>query len=703
MFTKEAFEIEIGGKTITAEFNNMVENANASVLMGLGDTRVLVTAVMDKKAGDGSWFPLVVDYEEKFYAVGKILGSRYMRREGKPSDTAVLGARMTDRTIRPLFDERIRNSIQIVVTVLSMGEDNPNILSIVGASLALAVSDIPWAGPVGAVRVGKKKGSDELVVNPSYEFRNSDDVEIETLACGRDGMINMIEMAGKEAPDEVAMNTLVRASEEIEKIVSWQEEIQKKIGKEKTVLELKDIPTSVKELFENNFRDRLDEYIFSGPGKSKHEELLEEWLVFFKETYPDGDKDLAYKYFEKEVDKRIHDTAIDEGKRADGRSLNEVRELFAQAGGVSPVAHGSGLFYRGGTHILSILTLGGPGESQVLDEIEGGSERHFMHHYNFPPFSTGETGRVGGFNRRQLGHGKLAEKALEPVIPSREIFPYTIRVVSEALSSNGSTSQGSICASTLALMDAGVPITRPVAGIAVGLMYRSESEYAVLTDIQGPEDHHGDMDFKVAGTRLGVTAVQMDVKVGGISLPILAEAFVRGSDAREHILDVIEKEISAPRAELKDNAPHIQMITIKPSQIGMVIGGGGKVINETRELTGTDIDIEDDGRVFITGTKDGVAKAVKIIQAQTKEYAIGEQVEGVVVKVVDFGAFVKLDESNEGLLHVSEIAPFRIEKTEDVLKVGDRLPLVVKQIEQGRLKLSLKDVAPNFIKKPESK
>jgi len=696
----KTYSIDIGGKTLTAEFNDLVENADASVMMSYGDTRVLITAIMDTKAGDMPFFPLVVDYEEKFYAAGQILGSRFVRREGKPSDAAVLSARMVDRTIRPLFDQRIRQSTQVVVTVLSLGEDDPDVLAILGASLALGVSDIPWNGPIGVARIGKKTEHEEHTVNPTYEYRAGDDVEIDTLACGRDGLINMIEMSGNQASETTAHQTLEHAHTTINELVAWQETIITERGSAKRTVELPETSENIKHAFEDTFRSRLDEYVFSGPGKSKHEELLAEWIEYVKEHYPEENAELAEAYFEEHVDTRIHDAAIDEKQRADGRALNEVRDLYAQAGGISPVAHGSGVFYRGGTHILTVLTLGGPGDAQVIDEIETQQARRFMHHYNFPPFSVGETGRVGGFNRRQIGHGKLAEKALEPVLPSRETFPYTIRVVSEALSSNGSTSQGSICASTLALMDGGVPITAPVAGIAIGLAYRNESEYALLTDIQGPEDHHGDMDFKVAGTRKGITAVQMDVKVAGIPINILKEAFADAKKAREHILDVMEAEIATPRTELADNAPHIRTLIIKPEQIGLVIGGGGKTINDIKEKTGAHIDIEDDGTVFVTGSKQGVEQAISIIESITKEYAIGERIEGEVIKTVDFGAFVRLDPFNEGLLHISEIAPERVEKTEDYLSVGDRVPLTITNIdEKGRLKLSLKDADPKYFKK----
>ncbi|MDO8590656.1 MAG: polyribonucleotide nucleotidyltransferase, partial [bacterium] len=407
-------------------------------------------------------------------------------------------------------------------------------------------------------------------------------------------------------------------------------------------------------------------------------------------------------YFEEKINEIIHTEAIENNRRPDNRKMDELRPLFAQAGGISPILHGSGIFYRGGTHILSALTLGGPGDSQVIDGMELQTKKRFMHHYNFPPFSSGETGRIGSTNRRMIGHGALAEKALLPVLPPKEIFPYTIRIVSEAFASNGSTSMGSVCGGTLALMDGGVPISAPVAGIASGLMMESPKKYKVLTDIQGPEDHHGDMDFKVAGTKKGVTAVQMDVKVSGIPILILEEAFEKAKQARLKILEVMNKALSEPRKDISPNAPKILTLKINPSQIGLVIGTGGKTINEIRDKTGVDgIDIEDDGTVFITGKNGTAETAKKIIEEMTHEYKPGERFIGTVVKIAEFGAFVSLNANTDGLVHVSEIAPFRIDRVESYLKVGDKVPVIVKEIdaERGRIKLSIKDADPNFIKR----
>jgi polyribonucleotide nucleotidyltransferase len=435
--------------------------------------------------------------------------------------------------------------------------------------------------------------------------------------------------------------------------------------------------------------------------------LEDEWFEYLKENMPEADQKIAKKLFHEAINEFIHKISIEDNKRIDGRGFDDLRNLFAKAGGVSPVLHGSGIFYRGGTHILSALTLGAPGDSQVIDGMESHTDKRFMHHYNFPPFSVGEVGRVGGMNRRMIGHGALAEKALLPMIPDKNSFPYTIRIVSEALASNGSTSMGSVCASTLALMDAGVPIKKPVGGIASGLMMTpfdsaqgQNFKYKILTDIQGPEDEHGDMDFKVAGTKDGVTAVQMDVKVNGIPLPILKEAFEKAKAARMKILGVIEAEIKEPRKELSPKAPRIISVKIKPDQIGMVIGTGGKVINEIKDNTGVEIDIEEDGTIYITGEAIGAEKAKALIEEIVKEYKEGDRCFGEVVRVADFGVIVKLGPKSDGMVHISEIAPFRIEKTETYMKVGMKVPVIIKGIDdKGRLKLSIKDADPNFIQR----
>ncbi len=697
---KKEYSLEVGGKSLIAEFNDLTDQTNGAVMLRYGNTVILATAVMGKEAREGDFFPLTVDYEERFYATGKILGSRFMRREGRPSTEAILSGRIVDRTIRPLFNQKMRHEVQVVLTTLSIGDEDPDSVSVIAASLALGTSDIPWNGPASAIRIGKK---DTLVVNPLTKDRESADVSLDMIACGKDGMINMIEVGSKEVDESTVNEALALASQEIEKIQVWQKNIIAEIGKEKRNVELPIATPGTKELFDAEIAPKMAKYVFSGPGKKKLEEITDEWAKIFIEKYPEGNAGMAMEIFEEAVNDLLHSEAIDNNRRPDGRTMDEVRPLFAKAGGISPILHGSGTFYRGGTHVLSILTLGAPGDALIIDGLTAQEDKRFMHHYNFPPFSTGEVGRMGGTNRRMIGHGALAEKALLAVIPDKVKFPYTIRLVSEALASNGSTSMGSVCGSTLALMDGGVPIKAPVAGIASGLMMRNPKEYKVLTDIQGPEDHHGDMDFKVAGTREGITAVQMDVKVGGIPLKILSEAFEKAKAARLQILDVIEKEISAPREKISPNAPEIIVMKIKPDQIGLVIGTGGKTINEIRDTTRVDdITIEDDGTVFITGKNETAQKAKDIIYGMTREYVAGERFEGEVVKMMDFGAFVKIGPSAEGLVHVSEIAPFRVERVETYLKEGDKVPVVVKEKdEKGRLNLSIKSANPDFFIKKE--
>lgn len=701
---KESYEMEIGGKKLIAEFTDLADQAHGSVMVRYGNTTVLATAVMsNKKREGGDFFPLTVDFEERFYAAGQILGSRFMRREGRPSDAAVLSGRIIDRTIRPLFDQRIRNDVQVVITVLSIDKDEPDVLAVNAASLALATSDIPFGGPVSAMRVARQNGT--WVTLPSFRVEEGTEIvegDCELVVCGKDGNVNMIEMGGKEIPEDAVMEGLTYASEEIEKLQKFQKEIIAKRGKAKRVIELAEIGDDIKALFAEKIAPKFTSIIFAGvAGRAAEYALMDEWMTAVNEV--EGmDTHLAERYFDDMVNDLLHAKAIDEGKRPDNRTFDEVRPLFAEAGGLSPVLHGTGIFYRGGTHVLSVLTLGGPQDAQLLEGMEVQGKKRYMHHYNFPPFSSGETGRMGGMNRRAIGHGALAEKALMPVLPEKEVFPYTIRIVSESMASNGSTSMASVCGSTLALMDAGVPITEPVAGIASGLMMASPSKYKVLTDIQGPEDHHGDMDFKVAGTKNGVTAIQMDVKVDGIPLPILKEAFEKARAARITILATMKAAIAAPRADISPYAPKIVVLKIRPDQIGMVIGSGGKTVNEIREDTGAEIDIEDDGTVFVTGKNGAAEKARDIIAEMTHEYVSGEMFKGVVTRLMDFGAFVKIGRTAEGLVHVSEMASFRIERVADYIKEGMEVPVVVKEVdEKGRINLSIKRADKDFIKPNE--
>jgi polyribonucleotide nucleotidyltransferase len=591
----------------------------------------------------------------------------------------------------------MRYEVQVIITVLAIDDEEPDILAINAASLALATSDIPWGGPVSGIRVAYKNEKWSLLP-PLRKVEDEADAECIIVACGKEGNINMIELEGNEVPEAIVNAGLKFASEIIEKIQNFQTTIIAEIGKPKRSITYTEIGENIVTLFQNHIASEMEEALFTGPGREKEYALKTKWMELVA-THDDISAHLADAYFENAVNDMIHTEAIEHDRRPDGRGFDEVRPLFAQAGGISPVLHGAGVFYRGATHILSVLTLGGPHEAQVIDGMEVKEKKRFMHHYNFPPFSSGEVGRVGGTNRRMIGHGALAEKALRAIIPEKEVFPYTIRIVSEAFSSNGSTSMGSVCGSTLALLDAGVPIKQPVAGIASGLMMGKNGKYKVLTDIQGPEDHHGDMDFKVAGTRNGVTAIQMDVKVDGVTLPILAEAFEKAKAARLHILDVLAQAISEPRKEISPYAPKIVTIVIKPDQIGMVIGPGGKTINAIREETGAEIDIEDDGTVFITGRNGSADQAKQIIADMTHEYKAGERAMGTVTRIVEFGVFVKIAKNTEGLVHVSEMASFRVENPAQYLKIGQEVPVIVKEIdEKGRVNLSIKRADPEFIK-----
>ena len=692
---KKEYSIEIGGKTLTAQFTDLADQASGSVILRYGNTAVMATAVMGAEREGQDWFPLSVEFEEKFYAAGAILGSRFQRREGRPSEEAVLSARVIDRTIRPLFDQSLRRDIQVIVTVLAIDEEDPDVLGVIAASLALSTSDIPWDGPVSAVRIGQIHSNDDFIINPAYTQRTAEVEKLDVLACGRDGNINMIEVGAREVPEERITQALEASVAVHNELQQWQEGIIAEIGKEKQVLPTRETSDTIVSLFAKEIAPQMSEYVFGEKGAYA---LKTEWMKLAKEQVPEESAD-AGDYFEQQVDAFVHTEALENDRRQDGRAMDEIRELYAQAGGVSDLIHGTGVFYRGGTHVLSALTLGGPDDAQLMDTIEfQDTKKRYMHHYNFPPFSVGETGRVGGFNRRMIGHGALAEKALLPVLPSKEEFPYTIRIVSETMASNGSSSQASVCGSTLALMDAGVPIARPVAGIAMGMMSDTDGNYKVLTDIQGPEDHFGDMDFKVAGTSEGVTAVQMDVKVSGVPVPVLSEAFAQAKKARAQIMDVMLKAISEPRSDINARAPKIISLHIKEDQIGLVIGPGGKTINGIKDQTGcTEISIEDDGSVFITGQNGTAEEAARMIEELTHEYVAGERFEGTVTRIMDFGAFVRIGTNTEGLVHISELAPFRINAVSDVVSEGEHVPVIIKEIdEKKRINLSIKDVDPKF-------
>ena len=682
------YETNFGGKKLSVEISDLADQANGSVLVRYGGTVVFATVVMSKRIKEGlDYFPLSVEYQEKFYAVGMILGGRFMKREGRPSDEAVLTGRLVDRTIRPLFDSRIRNEVQVTVTTLSLDAQNdPDVTAIIAASIAIGISDISWNGPVGAVRIAHING--DMNVNPTYEEKKESKSDI--VISGKKGSINMMEAGCKEITEEMASNALDKAVEEIGKIITFQESIVKEIGKKKQEIKLEIIPQEMVDLFEKEIVSVLEDTIYN-----KHQDerfgLKDKWMELFTETFPAVSKNFADDLFEDEVKKVIQKNILENEKRPDGRKLDEIRPLFASTG-LLPLSHGSGVFYRGGTHVLSIVTLGGPKDAQLIEGMEIQMEKRFMHHYNFPPFSTGETGRMGAPGRREIGHGALAERALEAVIPGKEIFPYTIRIVSESMASNGSTSMGSTCASTLALMDAGVPIKAPVVGIAMGIVVKDD-KYKLLTDIQGIEDHYGGMDFKVTGTVNGITAIQLDCKLEGLSAQMLKDAFVRSAQARKQVMATLLQAIAEPRAELSSNAPRIVKVMIDPEKIGAVIGPAGKVIKGITEKTGAEIDIEQDGTVLITGKnhKDTDA-AKKMIEDLTREFEVGEIVEGEVVKIMDFGAIIDLGGGKDGMAHVSELKDGYVKKVEDVVKMGDRVKVKVIRVEDGRIGLSLRGI-----------
>lgn len=696
---KEVFEIEIGGKTLKVKLTDWASQAGGSCLVQYGETEVIATAVMSpfERAGI-DFFPLTVEYEEKFYAAGKIYGSRFLKRESRPTDEAILTSRMIDRAIRPLFPKDFKKEVQVIVTCLSWdGENDPDFPGFIAASLALAMSSIPWNGPLGAIRIGKVAGTH--IINPNYKERAEGTMELTLSALERDGkiLVNMIEMGAKEVSEEEVMAATKFTGESLKKIIGFQKQIIAKVGKEKMAfapaVEL-DIYKDIKEFLGS----RLDDAItHAGPGEKNLEatELLKEELKkYIVEKYPDEDKEKqVLPYFEKETERIIIKNIIEKNQRPDGRKPEEIRPLMAEVA-VLPRTHGSGVFHRGLTKVLSILTLGGPGDQQILEGMEVVGKKRFMHHYNFPPFSTGETAPMRGPKRREIGHGHLAEKALLPMIPPAEVFPYTIRIVSEALSSNGSTSMASVCAATIALMDAGVPIKEPVAGISIGLAKDEASgKYRVLTDIQGPEDHFGDMDFKVAGTKNGITAIQMDIKIDGIDDKIMEEALARAKDARLKILDIIKKTIAEPRAQLSPYAPKILSLQINPAKIGEVVGPKGSVINKMIEEFGVAIDIEDSGLVCITGNDQTAVNATADrIRSIVKEVAVGETFQGTVRKIMEFGAFVDILPGQSGLVHISKFVPQQIRKVEDVVKVGDVIPVKVTSIDElGRINLSAID------------
>ena len=694
----KSYETELAGRKLTIETGKIAQLANGSVVVRYGDTVVMVnvTAAKEPKE-DIDFFPLSVDYEEKLYAVGKIPGS-FQKREGKPSDKAILTSRAIDRPLRPLFPKDFRNDTVVVATVLSVDQDNsPEVCAMIGASCALSISDIPFGGPTAAVNVGYVDGN--IIINPTEEQREKSKLTL-TVA-GTKEKIAMIEAGAEEIPNDVMLEAIKKAHVEIKKICDFISTIKAEIGKPKMEYKSFAVDKEVYKEIEENFKERMYQDV-QAPDKETRdaniEKITEDIQNFFVEKYgeealEENKRNIADSIHDLEK-KCVREMIFKEHKRPDGRKLDEIRPLSCEVG-VLPRTHGSAIFTRGQTQVMSVVTLGMKSEEQVLDGIDPEESKRYMHQYNFPSYSVGEARPSRGPGRREIGHGALAEKALVPVLPSEDEFPYAIRVVSEVLSSNGSTSQASICGSTLALMDAGVPIKKPVAGISTGLITNPENpeEYVMLTDIQGIEDFFGDMDFKVGGTKDGITAIQVDIKVDGLTYDIIKEAFERTKVARDYILDeIMLKQIDKPRAELSKYAPRIETMQIKVDKIREVIGTGGKVINKIIEETGVKIDIEEDGRVCVySNDQESSKKAIKMIEDIVREIEPGGIYEGKVVKIMPFGAFVDVGNGKEGLLHISKISSKRIDKVEDVLAVGDEITVKVTDIDdQGRINLSMK-------------
>ena len=681
-------QFEIAGRKITIETGRVAEQANGAVVIRSGDTVVLSTATMSKEPREGvDFFPLTCDYEEKLYAAGKIPGG-FIRREGRPSEQAILTARLTDRPLRPLFPDGFRNDVQVVSTTLSVDqESDPSILSINGASAALAISDIPFQGPIGAVRMGYIDG--RLVVNPPMaDMENSD---LDLVVAGTQEAILMVEAGAKGVSEQLVVDALEMAHAEINRICEALHALAAEVGTPKLEFTA---PTFNQELV-----DAVNEYVGGGkldeaayhPDKALREEkirqLKKQLQADLAGRFPES-KDELSKIWEKKLKDRVRQRIIEEGVRPDGRGLRDVRSISVQVG-VLPRTHGSGLFTRGQTQALTVLTLGSISDQQKLDGLGLEVSKRYMHHYNFPPYSVGEARPLRSPGRREIGHGALAERALLPVVPSVEEWPYTLRVVSEILSSNGSTSMASVCGSTLALMDAGVPIKAPVAGIAMGLVTRDGGS-AILTDIQGVEDALGDMDFKVAGTQDGITALQMDIKIKGLTRELMAQALDQAKEARLYVLGKMLEVIPQPRSEMSTYAPRITTIQINPDKIRDVIGPGGKVIRKIIEETGVEIDVEDDGRVYISSTDQaGARKAIDWIKGLTDEVEVGRIYRGKVVRIMPFGAFVEVLPNQDGLVHISQLTDHRVERVEEVVNVGDEIVVKATEIDtQGRLNLS---------------
>ena len=687
-----SYSMQLGGRTLTIESGKLAKQANGSVLVRYGDTAVLVAVTGSAEPREGiDFFPLTVDFEEKLYSVGKIPGG-FIKREGRPSEAAILTSRLIDRPIRPMFPDGFRNDVQIVATTFSVDQNNtPDIPAMIGASCALGISDIPFDGPIAGVRVGLING--EFLINPSVEQQAQS--EINLVVAGTKYAILMVEAGSQEVTEEVMLDAILYGHEVIKEIVEFQEKIQAEIGKVKREINLYEPPVEIASQINAFAEQKIKDALYNNSEKLAREQAIDdvkkEVSQKFLEIFPENKKDISY-VFQKLLKNAVRKMITMDKIRPDGRAIDEVRPVACEVG-ILPRTHGSGLFTRGQTQVLNITTLAPLRENQILDGLGVEDSKRYIHHYNFPPYSVGEARPLRSPGRREIGHGALAERALIPVIPSEQEFPYTLRLVSEVLESNGSSSMGSVCGSTLSLMDAGVPIKAPVSGVAMGLVKDGE-HFTILTDIQGLEDALGDMDFKVAGTAKGITAIQMDIKIDGINREIFAEALAQAKRGREFIMGKMMEAIDAPRKEMSPYAPRIITMQIHPDKIRDIIGPGGKIIKKIVEDTGAKIDVEDDGRVFIAAVDPVSAeKAIKIIESLVAEVEVGKVYVGKVTRLMNFGAFVEILPGKEGLVHISQLALERVNKVEDVVSVGDEVIVKVTEIDkQGRVNLSRKEV-----------
>ena len=693
-----SYSIELGGRTLTMEIGKIAKQANGAVLVRYGDTAVVVAATGTKTPREGvDFFPLTVDFEEKMYAVGKIPGG-FIKREGRPAETAILTSRLIDRPIRPMFPEGYHNDVQIVATAVSVDPDNaPDIPAMIGASCALSISDIPFEGPIAGVRVGMIDG--QYIINPTIEQAKVSRLNL--AVAGTKDAILMVEAGAKEISEDEMLDAIWFGHEEIKKLVEWQEKIMAEVGKPKMEVPVYEPPAELAAEIEAYGAEQLKAALMDANKLEREENVARikaEIADAFMEKYPDNAKDVAY-ITQKLVKKIVRRTISVDKIRPDGRALDEVRPVTCEVGLLAR-PHGSALFTRGQTQILNVLALAPLSEAQTLDGLGVELTKRYIHHYNFPPYSVGETKPLRSPGRREIGHGALAERALLPVIPSEEEFPYAIRLVSETLESNGSSSMGSVCASTLSLMDAGVPIKAPVAGVAMGLV-KDGDYFTILTDIQGLEDALGDMDFKVAGTKNGITAIQMDIKIDGINKEIFKQALAQAKRGREHIMGIMLDCIAEPRKELSKYAPKITTIHVDPEKISKIIGPGGKTIKKIVEETGAKIDIEEDGRVYIAAVNsEEAAKAIDMINGITAEAEVGKVYTGKVTRLMAFGAFVEILPGKEGLVHISQLSAERVNKVEDVVSVGDEIVVKVTEIDQkGRINLSRKAVPAGGLSK----